>query len=302
MFREALQILKAKVTKNNKIKFILRKVFNFILFIIRFINIPAVVIISILKDELHMINFYIDRHIIKPLNIYRYKNNLVKRISKSIDLEAYKICGEHHEIYSGATAPEVATGFDICIEILSKNTKNIDYLEIGSANGKSMGLIGSLIVARNMSFKGVSLDPYFDDAYEEGADQPDRFLFNKKKLKAPISISNRNNAIKLWSRLELNVNQIRKTSCKGLEELAKQKSKFDLVYIDGLHDGMTPITDFISCLKMTNVNGIIILDDRHWVNIHHLRKICDNNPSLKKVYENWKISGYQLVRPDDYLK
>ena len=75
MFSEVLQTLKAKVSKNNKIKFILRKVFNFILFVIRLFNLPAVIIISILKDELHMINFYIDRHIIKPLNIYQYKND-----------------------------------------------------------------------------------------------------------------------------------------------------------------------------------------------------------------------------------
>ena len=111
---------------------------------------------------------------------------------------------------------------------------------------------------------------------------------------APINSSHRQDAINLWNNLKLNVEQVQKISSIGLIELAKAGKKYNLIYIDGLHDGFTPVSDFYRCLDITKDNGIIILDDRHWANVHYLRKICDNTKGLNKIFENWKITCYRI--------
>lgn len=259
-----------------------RKVF------LNLLGLPIVSIRALRKDEFHIAKFYFDRHIIKPLGLYRFRNTRVKDIARGVDEVAQIVIGADHDTYSGATAAEVASGFDICVESLKANNSKISYLEIGSAKGKSMALIGMLSKAHGADFLGVSLDPYFDDAYDEGADQPDRFLANKGTYTAPIDLTSRGQAIALWDRLNLQVQQIRETSTVGLEHLSKQGKEFNLVYIDGLHDGLMPITDFIGAVKLMELGGVIILDDRHWANVHYLRKICDNTPGMNKIFEKFE--------------
>lgn len=240
-----------------------------------------------------MIQFYLDRHIIKALGLYRYKDTETKNTALMIDKVAAEVIGDNHETYSGATAAEVASGFGVCIDHLA-NQKRIDYLEIGSAKGKSMGFIGSYCQHKKIEFKGVSVDPYFEEAYIEGADQPDNYLGARRAYVAPIDSRSRQEAMALWEKLSLDVEQIRKTSKDGLKELISQQKKFNLIYIDGLHDGITPVMDFLHGLQLISDQGIIILDDRHWANVHYLRKICDNTPNMKKIFENWKISAYAV--------
>ena len=263
------------------------------------IKFPLIVILAITKNELHIISFYFHRHIIKLLGLYKFRNENVKNIATKLDSIAIKSIGDDHDTYSGATAAEIASGFDYCVEILLKNKKHLSYLEIGSAKGKSMALIGMLSQSYNASFKGISIDPYFEDAYNEGADQPERFLLNAGVYSAPINSQSREQAFSLWEQVNIEVDQIRQTSSKGLNTLFNKNIKFDLVYIDGLHDGLTPIVDFVNVINLTNDGSIIILDDRHWTNVHHLRKICDNTIGLEKIFENWKISAYQVK---DHLK
>lgn len=262
---------------------------------LKLLGLPIVIIRAVLKDEIHIAKFYFDRHIVKALGLFNFRNNKVREVARSVDKIALEVIGADHETYSGATAPEVASGFDICVDTLKANNHTISYLEIGSAKGKSMALIGMLSKMHQAEFFGVSLDPYFDDAYIEGADQPDRFLANKGTYIAPIDFSSRGQAIALWDCLNLQVQQIRETSTVGLKKLSQEGKKFNLVYIDGLHDGLMPITDFIGVIKLIECGSIIILDDRHWANVHYLRKICDNTSGMKKIYENWKISAYLIV-------
>ena len=257
-------------------------------------KLPLVMANSFFKKEFHILEFYLCRHILKPFRFYRFKNKKIKDIARSIDKEANAVIGTDHDSYSGATAPEVVSGFDVCIEYLIAEKKEVRYLEIGSAKGKSMAIIGSLVKAKGAVFKGVSVDPYFDNAYIEGADQPDRFISNRGTYTAPISITSRDKAIKFWRHLGLDVKQLRKKSTDGLLTLKHENEKFDLVYIDGMHDGLMPIKDFIASLALVETGSVVILDDRHWANVHYLRKICDNTNGLKKIYENWKISCYLL--------
>lgn len=263
--------------------------------IYKIINFPLVAIRALFLDERHMIQFYLDRHIIKALGLYRFKDPETKKVALMIDEVAAEVVGDSHETYSGATAAEVASGFGACIDQLAPQ-KLITYLEIGSAKGKSMGFIGSYCKNKKIEFRAVSVDPYFEEAYIEGADQPDSYLGKRKTYVAPIDSRSRQEAIALWDKLSLDVEQIRMTSEEGLNELITQRRMFNLIYIDGLHDGLTPVMDFLHSLRLISDQGIIILDDRHWANVHYLRKICDNTPSMNKIYENWKISAYIVTK------
>ena len=254
---------------------------------------PIVIYKSILKNELHVIDFYTKRVLIKGAGLYRHKSSITKECTKKVDIIAEKIIGPELEGYSGATAPEVAFGFETCIISLKESFQSVKYLEIGSAKGKSMGLIGLIALAHNIGFLGTSLDPYFEEAYKGRSRCAFKFCW-RQVYTAPINSSHRQDAINLWKNLELNVLQIRKTSSIGLIELAKAGKNYNLIYIDGLHDGFTPVSDFCRCLDVIEDNGIIILDDRHWSNVHYLRKICDKTKGLNKIFENWKMSCYRV--------
>ncbi len=276
-------------------KFILKKAHYFLYYYSRdLLRFPIVVVRSLLKSEPHVIDFYTKRVLLKGAGFYQHKSKITKESTKKVNIIAEQTIGPDNEEYSGATAPEVAHGFETCIIDLKKKFQSISYLEIGSAKGKSMGLIGLISLAHNMDFSGTSIDPYFKDAYEEGADQPVNFVRGKTVYKAPINSSHRKDAINLWQNLKLNVEQLKKISSIGLVDLAKEKKNYNLIYIDGLHDGFTPVSDFFRCLDLITNNGIIILDDRHWANVHYLRKICDNTKGLHKIFENWKITCYEI--------
>ncbi len=280
---------------NLKKFFFLNKILKHLLnYFVKIILFPNIVFKSLIKNETHIIDFYIKRFLLKGVGFYQYKTTISKECAKKVNALAKQTIGLLHEEYSGATAPEIAFGFENCIIDLKNKFEKVNYLEIGSAKGKSMSLIGLLSIAHNLKFEGISIDPYFEEGYFEGSDQPERFLGRRKKYLAPIKSSNLIEALNLWRKFNLSVKQIRETSLEGLKKLELQKLSFNLIYIDGLHDGLTPIFDFNESLKLIKDKGIIILDDRHWANVHYLRKICDNTLALNKIYENWKISCYQI--------
>ena len=273
-----------------------KKIRNLVKTYIIFLKFPFVVFKSAFRGEFHYVNFYIDRYIKKRLGFYKYRTSVIKHTVESVNNTAFKIIGAENNTYSGATAPEVASGFDICIKLITNEKKNLKYLEIGSAKGKSMALIGELTKNYYAKFNGISIDPYFNDSYVEGNDKPNGLLSsNKQSRKIPIDNSSREQALKLWSAFNLNVEQLRLTSNEGLAKLSERKEKYDLVYIDGFHDGLTPISDFLGILDLIQDGSIIMIDDWHWANIHNLKKICDNLPGLLIIDLNWKVAAYRVI-------
>ena len=55
--------------------------------------------------------------------------------------------------------------------------------------------------------------------------------------------------------------KIKKDSVIALRELLKKNISFDIIYIDGSHNGEDILSDAIESYKLLNIGGIIIFDD-----------------------------------------
>ena len=199
--------------------------------------------------------------------------------------KAKSIYGEGWNYYSNALRMEVAKGFDLAIERLSNRKTN--YLEIGSCQGLSMGLIGTILKKKSLISSLVSIDPYFENGYIEGKHGPWR-----EDLNIRVDKSTKIQAETLYRNLQLPVRIIEKKSHEGLRYLIREDKKFDLVYIDGSHEGLNPIIDFGLCMGLVSEDASIILDDHYWPDVQVLKKLCDS--FLEKEYESWKIAIYRI--------
>ena len=81
---------------------------------------------------------------------------------------AQKIYGEHWDHSSMAARAENLFVFEQAVAAL--NNPAPSYLEIGSALGMSMSIVGSLLPKGSQL---VSVDPYFEDGYIEGERAPE---------------------------------------------------------------------------------------------------------------------------------
>ncbi len=259
----------------------------------RLARLPLVVVRSLWRDESHFVGFFVESQILAPLRYFEFSDPFVEEVAAQADRIAGEVVGADHDTYSGATAPEVASAFALCIRHGMRDGR-LDYLEIGSAKGKSMGFIGAFAIRSGCEFRGTSIDPYFEAAYREGADRPDLFLRGAGPYVAPIDATDYEKATRYWRELGLVVEQLRLTSGEGIELLRTRGVQFDLIYIDGLHDGLAPMQDLVGCLKLARKGGVIMLDDRHWASVHHVRKICSRCEELRLIHENWKISAYEV--------
>ena len=68
------------------------------------------------------------------------------------------------------------------------------------------------------------------------------------------------------------------------------KQPFDLIYIDGSHEGLEPLKDLGFSLELINENGIIMLDDPHWPDVNTIKELCERH--YKKITESWKVAAY----------
>ena len=80
--------------------------------------------------------------------------------------------GAEYNYYSDALRREIVLGFETTLNAASSGPGGVDYLEIGSCRGLSMGLIGSMLTESGRLGSLVSIDPYFDSGFIEGKDGP----------------------------------------------------------------------------------------------------------------------------------
>jgi len=241
----------------------------------------------------------IARHIIENLpftkerSIRKQKNkdysnlSLLDSTSKSIlrcKDAAVSIYGDSWNYQSDALRREVVHGFETCVQYLLKYNKTIDYLEIGSCQGLSMSIISQLMRNSDTLGKTVSIDPYFQEGYFE------------HNLQAPINKTSRDKALSLYRKLVLNVELIEDISSEALKKLISENSKFNLIYIDGAHEGMNPLRDLGLSLELISDNGGIILLDDHktYQDVQVIKELCDRN--YKKIIENWKVAAYEISK------
>lgn len=202
---------------------------------------------------------------------------------------AKKIYGNKWNYYSNALRREVVKVFETCIQHLLKSRTTINYLEIGSCQGLSMSLIARLLNDVNSRGKLVSIDPYFETGYIEGA-----LGIWEKDLEIAINKSTRDKAYALYNLQQLDVIHIEETSTVGLKSLVTSNQQFDLIYIDGSHEGLIPLRDLGLSLELIKPGGIIILDDHHWPDVKVIKELCDKH--YLKIGESWKVAAY-LIAP-----
>jgi len=129
-----------------------------------------------------------------------------------------------------------------CYYLPEDLTKSFSYLEIGSYEGLStlnilLNYSNSKVTAIDLwsqsNINSESLDVNFNEVEK-------RFDENLKDYK---------------------FNKIKKDSVIALRELLNKNVYFDLIYIDGSHNGEDILSDAIESYKLLNIGGIIIFDD-----------------------------------------
>ena len=206
---------------------------------------------------------------------------------KSLEIckkESVSVYGDNWNYQSDALRREMVYGFETCIKHLLSKTDTIDYLEIGSCQGLSMSIVGNII--RNNSTKSCklfSIDPYGEDGYYE------------HNIQVPVNKTTKSKAYSLYKLLNLNVDHIEKFSDEALKQLISENLKFNLIYIDGAHEGMIPFNDLAYSLQLVSKKGAIIILDDHktYDDVKFIKLLCDRN--FNKVYENWKIAAYEIT-------
>jgi predicted O-methyltransferase YrrM len=231
-------------------------------------------------------------------------DTLILRLSQLVDFSATKLddvteearvrveehartlYGDQWHYYSAALRREVSRSLQLSVLAARESAATVDYLEIGSCQGLSMGVIGSILKSHGALGKLTSIDPYFDNGYLEGGDGPWRFDFQ-------ISIDKRSRdlAFRLYEKLGLCIELIEKTSLHGLAELIRRERQYNLIYIDGSHERLNPVTDFGMCQALIAPGGVIMLDDHYWPDVAPLRELCKRH--LKIVAESWKLIAFR---------
>lgn len=209
-----------------------------------------------------------------------------ERAVKMVVSAAKKIYAREYNYQSNATRREVIKTFEKAIDYLRENSEKLSYLEIGSAQGLSMATILKIAELKKIPIeKAISIDPYFEKGFFTGKNgiwQKNSFIQINKLTKEK--------ALKLYSLLSLSVNLVEKTSFDGLVSLIKKDEKFNLIYIDALHENINPLVDAGLSLQVLFEGGIIMLDDHYWPDVKNVKSVFDRH--LKKLHECWKVVAY----------
>jgi len=220
-----------------------------------------------------------------------YDHIKIKNEDEAIRLQvkqaATLIYGENWNFYSDALRPEIVEGFITTIDAVSRNRDCCNYLEIGSCQGLSMSLIGSLLKSRGRFGKVVSVDPYFEAGFAEGEFSP-----YEKQATIPVNKQTKSQAIQLYESLGLAVELIEQPSDAGLRHLICQGRKFDIIYVDGSHERFWPTVDFALSFVLLQPGGIIILDDHQWCDVEPIKLLCDRHATC--VQQTWKTVSYRF--------
>jgi predicted O-methyltransferase YrrM len=211
----------------------------------------------------------------------------VERIRSDVIAAAQRINGEDWNFYSDALRPEITEGFARAIE--ATGSRGVRYLEIGSNRGLSMASIALLLRDRGRFGSATSIDPYFESGYEEGRTGP-------YAVEKTVSINKvtRDLALALYHDLDIAVELMEMTSTEGLCRLIAAGKEFDLIYIDGSHEGLVPASDFGLSLSCLSDGGVIILDDHMWPDVLPIKTLCDQH--AESVAITWKTAAYRVRR------
>jgi predicted O-methyltransferase YrrM len=198
---------------------------------------------------------------------------------------AESICGEDWNYQSNALRREVVYVFERVVEYLAGRFERVDYLEIGSAHGVSLSIIACLLENAGVRGRLVSVDPYVP--YTAGA----RGIWGGG-VQIQTNEAMASKARTLYDNLGLAVCHHKTTSLDYLS--GRDCSVFNLIYIDGLHEGLTPMRDLTFSLEILRPGGVIMLDEPHWPDVAPLVELCERN--LQPIAGCWKTVAYGVPR------
>ncbi len=198
--------------------------------------------------------------------------------------------GEQHgwNFYSNALRREVVETFERAVLDVAERFGTVDFLEIGSAQGLSMSVIGLLLRARGALGQLTSIDPYFDMGYFEGS----KGIW-EKGIHVGITKRTRQLALSLYQSVGLEVELLEMISLDGLRALHQAGRRFHLIYIDGSHEGLNPLLDFGLSCGLLHSNSVMMLDDHHWPDIQAVKLLCDKH--CARLHECWKVAAYRIA-------
>lgn len=202
-------------------------------------------------------------------------------------MAAENIYGSSWNQYSNALLHEALYVYEKCIAELQVHFDRIDYLEIGSCQGLSISVVGLMLKDRGLLGDLVSVDPYFEDGYDEGAK-----LARQRNIRINVDKRTKEQAFRLYTSLGINVSLLEMKSSEGLVKLLKENRRYHLIYIDGSHEALNPTVDFGLSCALCHSNGIVMLDDHLQPDVIGIKSLCDRH--CVKVADCWKVAAYKI--------
>jgi predicted O-methyltransferase YrrM len=68
--------------------------------------------------------------------------------------------------------------------------------------------------------------------------------------------------------------------------LAKNKTKFDMIHVDGGHDTHTVVNDFIYTEKLLKSKGVVVFDDYNYGNIKEVVDFYESQNVISKYKDD----------------
>ncbi len=226
------------------------------------------------------------------LFIFKIQNIIIILKSKRIKKKIKKNFSDKKKIFEKTLLKRefsqkwFLNNFEIFHHFFPKDyNKKFEYLEIGSFEGLST--LNVLYNYKNAHV--ISIDLW---------DVPNK---NSEALEVDFSEVERRFDKNLS---EFDFLKIKSDSVVSMRQLAKQNRKFDIIYIDGSHNGEDILSDAIESFKLVNLNGIIILDDIVNINDKIKKQSFEGFNSFLKFYKNQikliYLSKIAVIKKVDY--
>ena len=163
--------------------------------------------------------------------------------------------------------------------------KPIKILEIGVFKGQAMEKFAEIFLESNNDAEYYGIDTW------EGS--PEYVEIDFKEIEKSANDKKNNSTRKN------NIHFIKKESVIALPELIIKNITFDIIFVDASHTAKDVLYDGVTCMKLLNINGIIIFDDYLWQKLEPI--IFTPKPAIDSILNIFKDEldvlyvGYQVI-------
>lgn len=146
----------------------------------------------------------------------------------------------------------------------------VDFLEIGSFEGVSLVTVASILRNQTKLGRICSVDPYYPHGYLETP--PSQATSHKMSTSETMR-----RTFDLYRAFGLKVEHLRLTSQQALLKLANSGAHFDLIFVDGIHEGLWPFIDAAYSLSLLRDGGLLCLDDIEWPDVRPVAEMLERH-------------------------